>query len=259
MIRPPDCFTEYQLPFVMSLGPAPVLASGHDVVVDCSPTAASARSELAEVFAYFGRLGRTGAFGSPVVPPRDATLGDVVVTSNGPAVIRACRVDERAIVILANLLFARQALLRLNSVRVAAPSAPHASADFRSLERRTDEYASYPERSERLPFAIEDDDPSGDSRTFTAEFVRPLQQSEEAALIDALEAWAVVVRAGGYAVAPEPPELCYLEPNPPACWQTGFEYSFLKLRADGRSTDGIVNLFEAFHHRICPLARLTVA
>jgi hypothetical protein len=253
----PDVFTTLVLPFDVQLGRRPLFASGQDVVVECSLSkAAGGEAELATVFDRFARLARTGALGSPIVEPASSCVGDVVVASNR-AVFRGCRVDERGVVVLAHLLFGQQKKVGLRSVRMTVVGSPGALTE--RLEYRGGEQdSSYPERPVNLPFVVDDLDPDGDSRTFTAEFEKDVEPGLAASLSNSLIAWADVVRAGGYAVAGVPPETGYLEPETPTCWGSGLEYAVSKLRASGQCTEGVVNILAAFDRRACRLRSLAI-
>ncbi len=256
----PTLFTGYALPFAVEIAQAPLLSSGADVEVRCACAGApglGAGPELRRALDRFVRLARTGALGSSLVPAGGSSISGVTLSPGGIAVLGACRVDERAAIILTYLLFAQRHPLALRSVQLL-PSPPSRAA-LHPLARDPNEESSLPDHPDEPPFQLFDEDPGGRSRTFTAEFSRDILPAEELMLTDAFEAWADVVSAGGYGLAPIPPEESYIEPEPPAFWGSGMEYSVLKLDADPQAVEAVINLFVAFHRRCCPLVSLTIS
>jgi hypothetical protein len=250
----PELLTGYDLPFVVSLGEGPLLASGGTVHVDLGRANGSADTAPAqELLARFVRLARTGAFGSSLVPPQRSGVGGFFV-SGSVATLTECRVDERAALILVNLFLARRRAFPLKGLTLR--SGPHTR--LRRLPYEPEAECTYPDHPEDLPFEFIDEDPSGDSRTITAEFEREIGLPEEAHLGQAYEAWTDVLLAGGYGVPPVPPEESYAEPAAPAAWGSGYELAVAKLRVAPESIHALVNVFVAFHHRLCRVTSLTI-
>jgi hypothetical protein len=255
---PPSLFTGYDLPFAVQIADAPLLSTGGDVELRCAGAPGlGASSELRGAVDRFVRLARTGALGSSLVAARSSGIEGMTLSAGGIAVLGACRVDERAALILTYMLFAQRRPLSLRSVKLLP--IPDLRSALRPPRRDPDEESSLPDHPDEPPFELIDEDPGGRSRTFTVEFSRNIGPEEELLLTEAFGAWADVVSAGGYGLAPIPPEESYIESEPPAFWGSGMEYSVLKLDADPQAVEALINLFVAFHHRGCPLVSLTIS
>lgn len=253
--------TGYHLPFSVRYSPGGLLASGGTVAGRGGlrgPVTDPGRA--ARALQTFADLAATGALAGGTIPPATSALSyDPAQTLLNPLRFDwpVCRVDEAAVVVLANLLLACGEDYPLGGLDLVSGGAP-ATAE---LTTDPDEDADYPAAYPNLSFEVEDEQPDGDSVAITAEFRGPLPDEVVGRLRGELGKWFAAVNAGAYAVAPIPPAESYAETDDGAfaAFDATAEWAFWNLRADPACLHGLVNLFAAFHDRVRPLARLHIA
>ena len=253
--------TGYVLPFAARLGAGQVFSAARAVEVRCTPRGESHPADrAANALRVFADLAATGALAGAGIRPADSFLvAEPGRWRNDPpsALFTAALIDESSAVVLANLLLACVNEYPLASVTMSGP----ADSATEVLRTDPDEVFDYPARYDPLPFAIEDEQPSGDSFAITAEFVAPPTDATVEQLRTELNRWVSAVQLGAYAIAPDSPAESHVETEDDAlvAFDTTIEWGFSNLRADTACLDGLVNLFAAFHFRVQPLTHWRIS
>lgn len=251
----------YDLPFEVRYSPGRVFSCGGDVSIFVNVLEPSTNMNiLAEIVRMFAALGKTGALSGAEIEPWKSEL---MLSEASSAAARSnrfdfsyCLADERALSVLLQLLMAKRTVLALESVRISSQGRqPNIK-----LRQIPDLSTTLPEIFSHLPFLLIDENPESSGYTFTAELQRPLLPEQQRYLEEALRIWTTVVRAGGYEMAPIPPEESFVElvSDSVAVFDTTVEWGITKLRADPDCINGIVNIFGAFHTRCQPLLSLGI-
>jgi len=159
--------------------------------------------------------------------------------------------------VLAHLFLARREALPLQSLEVSVPG----ERAIQRLGYDPTRLSTYPKVYEKLPFILTNEEPESGGYTFTAELGQPLQAQNGQYLEYALKGWTEGVLAGGYGLAPIPPQESYVEPDsgPLTSFDTTVEWPVFKLRADPACLEGLINIFAAFHYRCQGLVSLTIS
>lgn len=211
---------------------------------------------LLSVFDLFAEVAMTGALAGQEIKPWNSGL-QINPEYNGVRFkLTECRVDECALVVLSHLLLARQDAILLESLEMSSVEKQA------SLKLRCDSkvMSTYPGIYHNLPFPLTDDEPESGAYTFVAEMKKPLQAAHEKSLKKMLKRWTGAVLAGGYALAPIPPQESYVElaEESITSFNKTFELTIFKLQADPASLFGIVNIFAAFHKRCQEIISLRI-
>jgi len=252
--EPVELVTGFNLPFELHVSRDAPFSSGRTIYLSFVGPDRPSELELRTVIERFARLAETGALGSSRVPPERSTVGKRSITATEAAIER-CRVDERAAIVLAHLLLARQDRLVLRSLTVRTAN----QQAFHSPRQLPGQASSYPDCPRPTPFRLFDDRPGGGAGvTFVAELARPIGPAEADPLTAALAAWADATAAGAYAAAPQAPDRCTADARPPVHAGTRLEYAVTELRAAREAVNGVVNILTAFHHGLCPLVSLRI-
>jgi hypothetical protein len=253
--EPVELVTGFTLPFELHLSRDAPFSSGRTIYLSFVGPDRPSEPELRAVIERFARLAETGALGSSRVPPESSTVGKRSVTATEAAIER-CRVDERAAIVLAHLLLARQDRLALRSVTVRTAN----QQVFRSPRQVPGQASRYPDHPRATPFQLVEERPAGAvGATFVAELARPIGPAEADPLAAALAAWADATAGGAYAAAPLPPDRCAAVAQAPVHAGTRLEYTVAELRAAPEAVNGVINILTAFHHGLCPLVSLRVS
>ena len=263
MSSPRRVATGYDLPFEVRTSPAPLLSSGGlvQVVPAYIPDTARDPGLLAGILELFAGLAATGALaGSDLEPSKSslklsATPGPSAISSN--LQFQECRVSEEALVVLVHMILAQQEKLFLRRLDLFQPG----RRATLTLERDADEDSTYPGYYRGLPFTLIDEEPESGDYAFTIELWKPLEPKHGEYLEHALKRWTETILAGGYGLAPVPPQDDYVEPDDDCVtsFDTTVEWSVLKLLTDPASLNGLVNIVTSFHHRCQQVVSLTIS
>lgn len=248
--------TAYDLPFGVRYSSGSLLASGSPVDVFAVVHSESDLKVLATVIDLFAGLSATGCLAGTEVEPWNSGLQIYPDYTYVRFQLINSRVDERALIVLAHLLLARQEDILLESLEVSLPG----KRATQKLQYDPVEMSTYPDVYRKLPFPLIDEQPESGGYTFVAELREPLQAQHGEYLENALKRWTEAILAGGYGLAPIPPQESYVEPDDESVtsFDTTVEWTAFKLRADPASVYGLVNIFAAFHHRCQEIVSLTI-
>jgi len=255
--------TAYELPFEVRCTPGHVFSSGGDVsvVVSFLPGPPPDLNLIAEILGAFAGLGMTGAFAGAEIEPWNSELrlgeasGSLRLTNKFD--FSFCMADEWALSVLTQLFTAKRAALSLKSLEISA-AGREATVKLRHIP---DLSSTLPPVFARIPFLLIDEEPESGGYTFTAELQSPVLPKHQEYLEGALKFWTMVVRRGGYEMAPIPPEESFVElfVDRVIVFGATVEWTILKLRADPDCINGVVNIFAAFHYRCQPLISLSIS
>jgi hypothetical protein len=239
--------TGYDLPFSVRCSSGSLLSAGGLVDFVATGQPQSDTRLLVNIFELFVGLAATGALAGADIEPWNSGMQIKSILHNARIDLMNCRVDEQALIVLVHLLLARQDELLLRSVKVSLEGKPATQA----LESDSTTLSWYPDRYRKLPFTLIDEEPEGDTYMFVMELGEPLQASHGEWLENALKKWTEAILAGGYGLAPIPPQESYIEPDSEqvTAFDTRVEWTIFKLRADPACIDSLVNIFVTFHHR----------
>jgi hypothetical protein len=247
----------YELPFSIRHSSGPLLSSGGPVEAVAIGQSESDTTLPGKIFGLFAGLAATGALAGTNIEPWNSGIQIKGTPHNARFELTNCRVDEQALIVLVHLLFARQEELLLRSVEVSLQG----KSATQRLECDQTTLSWYPDCYRSLPFALIDEEPEGDTYTFVTELRKPLQASHGEHLENALDLWTKAILAGGYGLAPIPPQESYLEPESEhvTAFDTTVEWTIFKLRADPACIHSLINIFAAFHHRCQEVVSLTIS
>ena len=248
--------TAYDLPFEVRCSRAPLLSSGGAVRVIVESEPESDSKILATVLEHFGALSATGALAGEDIEPWNSGV-QIGTPGDGTGFeLLNCHMDEQALIVLTHLLLARQEELLIRSVEVSLRGRPAT----RKLPTDSTSLSWYPDCYRSLPFKLIDEDPESVNYTFVIELREPLQASHGEYLEHALKRWTEAILAGGYGLAPIPPQESYVEPDDDCVtsFDTTVEWTIFKLRANPDCIQGLINIFAAFHHRCQNILSVTI-
>ena len=261
----PAIATAYALPFEVTLSPPPLFSSGQSVEVrarlqrGAEPQVITALDALLTPFSF---LGPCGALAGDSIEPWNSDIADtnLVSTTDDELVWRldGCRVDERAAVILAQLVLLTQEqhpLEKLSFTRVgdSRPRARLAHAKSKGAQ------SSYPGRWPKLPFDLELPEEIMDTLAVTITLAAPLDENQAPNVENDLLTWAALASMGAYGVAPVPPAKCSISPEqslsvdgPELSW------SIEDFRAHPAALDGLINVLVAIDHDVARIDSVSI-
>ncbi len=254
--------TAYDLPFEIQYSPGPLLVAETPIQMTARLKQHPVRdaSALAEIIELFAILAGTGAFAGREIEPWESSLQLKSVSERNEATgrfeIESCKLDDSALVVLAHLLLARQEEILLTSLELLGQG----FKAWHKLQYEPSELSDYPKTYGRLPFILSDENPQTGAYTFVAELMQPLKIEHRDWLENALQHWTLTILAGGYGLAPIPPQESYVEPidDCVTSFDSTIEWTVFKLQADPACIEGLINIFAAFHYRYQRLVSLTI-
>lgn len=247
----------YNLPFEVRYSSSRLLSSGVTVDVIARVKSSEKMGILAHVIDLFAGLAVSGALAGQELEPWNSGL-QINQAYNGIRFrLTDCRVDDRAFIVLSHLLLSLQDAIHLESLEV---SGLQEKAPLK-LQCDPTVVSTYPGVYRDLPFSLIDEEPESGAYTFSAEMKEPLQAGHGEYLENMLKCWTEVLLAGGYGLAPIPPQNSYVEPagESVTSFDRTVEWTIFKLRADPAAICGVVNIFAAFHHRCQEIMSLRIS
>jgi len=255
--------TPYILPFPVLIEPAPLFSKGTDVAltVEMVGVVTDKALEMSDSFVdSFCVLAGTGALGGDAVPPWISTIADKGEARSGPESIswslKDCRTDDRALVILVNLLLSVHETYPLRRVSVGGSTLarPHLP-----LSQDPGIQNPYPPRWPAVRFRSAVEAFTTDSRTLSIDFEREPSEQERSDIETELLSWSVAPTVGAYAVAPVSPMSSYLIPTE-SVEITGTEllWTLQKVRLHPAALDGLVNVCVAIDHNLVRIDELRI-
>ncbi len=215
---------------------------------------------LERALSVFLGLANTGALCGADIPP--STSGCILLSKEQQHDLRfrfsltECRIDDRAIVVLAHLLFTQRKWLSLETLSVSVVD----TAEYVDLRQDANEISTYPTRCSQIPFQLVDEQPEGQAVTFEVEFEQPPAAVTLNLLDRYFGAWSDAILRGAYSLAPFPPEESHVE-----SYDSGFvvvgnvaERSYHKLEADDAVIDAALNIFASLHDQCQKIKGVTI-
>jgi len=258
-----DITIAYDLPFEARYPIGPVFSSGNDIslIAEIQQKPERYRTALVRVFELLTNLAATGALSGTDLEPWKSGLridpSPIELEDSMRFQFINSRVDEGVLIILSSMLLAQREAISLNALEVSLPG----RQVMQRLRSDPTTPSTYPGAYRKIPFELMDENPEGGGYTFVAELRQPLQESNQKHLEQALRRWVDVILAGGYGLAPIPPQESYIEPD--SDFVTSFanmiEWTVFKLRADPACVLSLVNIFVNFHYQCQELVSLTIS
>ena len=253
--------TPYDLPYQVRVQSPPLLSGGGLAILRIIPAnapVAAATADYGSVVTAFALLASTGALASPVdLPAASNRFNWSGPLSDGSALewrFAGCVFDERAAVVLAQMLLLSHASHPIRMVTLAAPGRTTTPLSFDP--RLSD---PYPPIWQPIPFPVAIDPDIFDTATLRIQFVRTPTNPEESEIDGQIVTWAVATAMGGYGVAPVPPNECSVQFQPAVTFLGNeLEFDVLRLRAHRASFNGLVNACIALHQSLLPIAQLNL-
>jgi hypothetical protein len=248
--------TAYDLPFEVRYAAAPLLSSGDTVRVALRRQSDDHSPALVEAVEQFVALSETGALAGTDIEPWSSGL-HLGAWRGAVLDLQKCKVDEQALLVLLHLLLARQDEIMLQSIELSRQD----RSASRKLRSDPSTLSWYPDCYRQLPFTLVNEEPESGTYTFVAELKRPLEPTHRENLENALKRWTLAILAGGYGLAPIPPQDSYVEPDDDCVtsFDSTVEWTIFKLRANPDCLQGLINIFAAFHHQRQELVSLTIS
>jgi len=220
-----------------------------------------ASQRLQSRLARFNSLAETGALCGRGIDPWTSGLRFLGVQQPEELLFvahyRRVAIDDAAYTVLINLIAAARRRLPVSVLRIRA-----GLGLGRTLMLPPDEAEpAFPARFQPLPFDVDDEEPETDALLFDLEFKQAPTPATVAAFDAVFDSWASVVKDGGFALAPYPPEDSHVE-----CYVDGLtvlglhaEVAYHKIRAADAAIDAAINMVAALHKRIAAVASLRLA
>jgi hypothetical protein len=245
-------YTAFDLPFSVRYPAAGFFSRGSDVRValHLRETASDeVKASILRAFTLFRALANAGGLGGAGIDP--AASGIAAVDSLGSSgrqmllELRVCRIDDRSLVTLVDLLLHREIAPHVAAVSLdGSPPVTVLQTDFKRL------FDVHPGRYAKLPFAVHDEEPETGTVVLVLTLKQPLGDDAREHLQAAFDTWRDFIRAGGFALAPVRPESNYVEPDDPLVdFDTTVEWTLFKLRAHPAALDALINLVARFNVR----------
>jgi hypothetical protein len=253
--------TAFELPFEVSHPASPFFSKGGpvEVIVNLIPDAPEEASTLiATAMHLFVAVANTGALSGERIAPEGSGMQLAREERSAPDVLSFqladCRVDDRALVPLSDLLLVAKRATWIDAVTLKA------AGPVKRLVNGPGRFSTYPGRYERLPFSLVDEEPESGAYTLAGQLNRPLAAESRQQLESALSSWRDFIMNGGFALAPIPPDANYLEPEDPFVdFDQTIEWTVFKLRAHPASIDALINVMAAFSARSQRLVQLCIS
>lgn len=245
-------FTAYELPFTVHYPAATFFSRGEDVRISLrlrDGATAEIRQAITRAFSLFQALANCGGLCGKAIDP--VASGIAAVNSLGSSADRAlyelrlCRIDDRSLVTLVDLLLHRDIGPFVAAVNVdGLPPANKLSTDFKQL------FTVHPERYSPLPFTVRDEQPETGAIVVELTLRRALEPVGRDALQAAFDAWHAFVVSGGFSLAPLRPDETYVEPDGPLVdFDHTVEWTLFKFSAHPAALDSLINIVARFQIR----------
>ena len=248
-------------PFIVRLATEPLFSVGKSVRLTVWPSGEVAdadRVQLDGLVDAFWMLASVGGLSGPYIAPAESLISEKHdVTVDGPAFtwkLEGCRIDERAITSLLNLLRFGHAACPL---RVVELSYTGAHLEVPAVDTRRTDYA-YPTMAP-APFSVSIDGPVTESVAVSMTLERPPTADQVEEIEEMLLTWSVAPSVGAFAVAGVPVEAAGLVPHQTVD-VSGAEvvWSLERVRLHPAAIDSLVNCCVALSSRVVPLVALDV-
>ncbi len=256
--------TPYKLPFAVLHDPLPIFSNNETVIISLEFSNApsiEAIKKYSAIVTPFHILANTGAMSGDMIPPWKSTVKDMqgprVSTNSLEWTLEECCLDERAIVILINLLLVvaeKHPIIKLLIKKAEG------STVSMQLECSPDIDEPYPPRWKTIPFLVdESEEDAVDTRHLEINFKRQLADEEYEQVQDILFSWAGVVMNGAYAITSEPPIVAQIIPEPSMILiENRFEWTIEKWRVHTGALDGLVNICVVINHNVAPITQVRI-
>lgn len=254
----------YHLPFPVFLGHEPLFVGGGTIEVVVRAAGAmttDAADVLSGALRQFSILAELGALGGTAIDPSlsSQTFGeqegadDQVLTWT----FADCWLDERAVMVLVEVLFFAHALHPIARVEVRRRDLP--SGALRPMREQPGEEAEYPGVYRKVPFSVEVDEDRGESLLLRVGFRHPATSEQVDAVDGAIVTWGAAVGMGAYGVPPAAPVACGLTPDQSITpFEQEFEWSAQRVRCHPAAISGLVNALCVVDQDIAPIAWATI-
>lgn len=254
--------TAYELPFAVRYPDAGFFSSGRDVRLTVrlrKPASPDLEQAVDRVFSSFAALAAIGGLSGADIDPTASGISECACVSAEPLQrtyeLRACRIDDHALVTLSDMLLHGSIAPSLERVTV------HGTGELVTLVTSFPQLLlSQPIRYKQLPFSLIDESPELGGFTFALSLASPPTPDHLTELQESFDTWTAFVLSGGFALAPIPPDDTYVEPdNPLVDFENTVEWAFFKFRAHPAAIDSLINIIVRFHGRGCRLVELSIA
>jgi hypothetical protein len=251
----------FDLPFAVSYPTRPFFSAGSDTIVSIRLRNGISPYEIARTAAVlerFVQLANAGGLAGRAIEPWRSGVATHSTIAAGPVEVsfrlERCLFDDASLLALCDLFLHKDNVTLVQAIDIGA------GAPVQRLICDRASYSTYPGRFARLPFELVDEEPESGAYTFTLTLATELDDDGRMALADAMRTWSSFVLAGGFALAPIPPEENYVEPDDPFVeLDHSVEWSVFKLRAHPAAVDALLNTFAAFHGRGRGLSAVTIS
>jgi hypothetical protein len=256
-------FTGYSLPFSVLFEEGSLMSVGQDVRVRTS-LSKEANPEsvdtLDSMILPFFLLATSGALSGENIAPWDSTIKDksnpIVGKSSVEWLLKSCKLDERSLVILSQMLLSIHNECAIHEVMFSRSDNPQ---DFQQLT--VDQSASnpYPGIWRNLDFACNVSRELGKDVTIHASFSETLLVEMQEEIDAELFSWVPGLVSGAYGVAPILPIECTGIPDDEITF-TGneLEWYINRVIAHHSAFSGLVNVFASISHQIAQINELLI-
>jgi hypothetical protein len=247
------------LPFDVRVAPPPLFASGRDVHVRATFTAAlSDVSEVDGLIDAFCMLASSGGLSGEHISPEQSDIADRDAVKIDERVLTwrlaGCRVDERSVVSLVNLLHFGHMRNEVKLLEIAGTQ----SSPMERLVASNDR-VDYPHLFPP-PFQLLFREPLGASVSLVVRPRRSLTEPEVAEFEETLLMWSVAPTVGAFAVPDVPIETNQMEPEQMVEVEDDqLRWNIERFRMHPAAIDSLVNCCAAFSSRVAPIGRLEIS
>lgn len=254
----------YDLPFPVLFHPLPLFSKGGSITLTTElkyfPIDEAVNAVSASVTPFFVLASETGALGGDTIPPWVTSIGWM----EGPEIsgktfkwdFEECQIDERAILILVNLLLA---VVKKHPLEKLTISQSKSMEPYLTLTSDSEVTHPYPPQWPTIPFSVTIDDELSETFSLTIQFKKSLT-TEEIEVIEAmLLTWAGVAMCGAYAIHPQPPSSYPLIPEQTVTvFDNELEWTISKYRAHPGGINGLINICVAIDRKVAPIAEIRI-
>lgn len=258
-----NVITPYDLPFQALLQPPPLFSDGGQVVLQVELLNAATEYDVdrvSEQVVAFCVLARTGALGGEMIPPWLSSIGydsEPIIKDNTVRwILEECLLDERAAVVLVHLIMSLSNELPIVILKLFKLENDR-KLELIGFESALD--SPYPSMWSPLPFIVRVEDEVGSTVSVRVEFNTPLTLDEKEEIQDDLLTWAGTTICGAYAVEPEPPSKCGLQPELTVeVFDNELNWAIDKFRAHPDALNGLINIFVAIDKNVSQISTVFI-